>query len=131
MIAYAQDQTAVDVEGRLERCGGQGDTPSGAVGAFLACCRNYEAGIFGDKSMPPRCMLFLTSIYASTLTREASHIAFAGHGWSFVTRVLLAAPLRLAAAMLPSIRICSTSSTNVRRSGRRERRQLRAHVGRL
>ncbi|EJD36883.1 YjeF domain-containing protein [Auricularia subglabra TFB-10046 SS5] len=89
VIAYAQDETTVDVQGGLKRCGGQGDILSGAVGAFLAWGKNYEAGAFGDKSIPPHRIPFLASIGASTLTRATSRIAFAKHGRSVVTQDML------------------------------------------
>ncbi|EJD36867.1 Ribokinase-like protein [Auricularia subglabra TFB-10046 SS5] len=47
VIAYAQDETKVDAQCSMKRCGGWADILSGAVGAFLAWGKHYETATSG------------------------------------------------------------------------------------
>ncbi|TFK64095.1 Ribokinase-like protein [Pluteus cervinus] len=80
---------AVDVEGGLKRCGGQGDILSGLVGTFLAWGKCYETGAYGDNSVATSRMPLLAAIGGSMVTRTASRRAFAKEGRSVVTQDMI------------------------------------------
>ncbi|KAF8651598.1 hypothetical protein AX16_004688 [Volvariella volvacea WC 439] len=84
-----KETVEVDVEGGLKRCGGQGDVLSGLVGTFMAWGKNYEGGVFGDRSIPTSRMPFLAAIGGSMVTRTASRRAFNKEGRSLVTEDML------------------------------------------
>ncbi|EAU90481.2 YjeF domain-containing protein [Coprinopsis cinerea okayama7 len=84
-----KETIAVDVEGGLKRCGGQGDVLSGCVGTFMAWGKCYESGVYGDGTVPTSRVPLLAAVAGSMVTRTTSRRAYAKSGRSLITQDLL------------------------------------------
>jgi ATP-dependent NAD(P)H-hydrate dehydratase len=84
-----QESVEIDTPGGLKRCGGQGDVLTGCVATFLAWGKCYETGAFGDGTVPPSRMPFLSAIGGSVVTRTTSRRAFLKEGRAVVTEDMI------------------------------------------
>ncbi|KAK3990346.1 Ribokinase-like protein [Cladorrhinum sp. PSN332] len=83
---YLSDGTVtlvVDLEGGRKRSGGQGDTLTGSIAAFLGWRKAYLDGIWDTgKKLEEKELVGLAVFGGSAITRECSRLAFAKRGRS-------------------------------------------------
>lgn len=82
-ISDGNDALVVDTHGSLKRCGGQGDTLSGAIATLLAYRKAYHENLWQhNRSLGAPESFLLAAWGGCILTREAARLAFIRKGRS-------------------------------------------------